>query len=368
MRVQEAEILRTCELKIQKNHREEEAALKKELDKKHANEQVQFRKDMASQQAKFRQMLLGSSNMLDNEEEYEKKTLEKYNQQKQMERDKRLRNIELQKKLQAQQLDSDLQNKFADYEDMLRRRREKQKEMETEVMGLKNRVDERREKMKAVTKMEGLSPEEKEAMLKDFGVQLEQLDNAYYVEKRRQEILMKQNLEVRRRRHERERNARAAAEKEEQAKLANNMGGGLKSLLLRKKTIRMSAANENTELMRRLRAWKQQRNEIENKKYMEKLSDSRVDLDDASTKIMILKLITTEKMLKDVASDNKKRHKKLASSPTRMNTAQRKVRNTEIQRRGTKRLGDSVAYDNDSEGDRFAHLNRQSTRKSTSRR
>jgi hypothetical protein len=58
--------------------------------------------------------------------------------------------------------------------------------------------------------------------------------------------------------------------------------------------------NDNSELMKRLRAWKIAKRTNEEKAYAEKVAKCEVDLDEAQTKIMILKLLQTEKMLKEI--------------------------------------------------------------------
>ena len=67
LRLQEENLLREVELKIQDAHKNEEASLRKELEKKHAQDQVQFRADMADKQGKLRTKLLGDNDMIQNE-------------------------------------------------------------------------------------------------------------------------------------------------------------------------------------------------------------------------------------------------------------------------------------------------------------
>lgn len=49
MRLAEENMLRTAELKINKAHKDEEGALRKELEKKHAAEQLKFRQNLIAQ-------------------------------------------------------------------------------------------------------------------------------------------------------------------------------------------------------------------------------------------------------------------------------------------------------------------------------
>lgn len=63
LRLNEENLLREVELKIQDAHKNEEAALRKELEKKHAQDQVKFRSEMADKQGKLRTKLIGESEL-----------------------------------------------------------------------------------------------------------------------------------------------------------------------------------------------------------------------------------------------------------------------------------------------------------------
>ena len=122
----EENILRDTGLKIQNAHKTEESTLRKELEKKHAAEQVDFRTKMANQQSKLRRELIADKNICDNEAKADKQSLEKYERTKKSEQERRLRNIELQKKTLQNQFEQDLANKFTDFDEMLRKKRENQ--------------------------------------------------------------------------------------------------------------------------------------------------------------------------------------------------------------------------------------------------
>ena len=67
-------------------------------------------------------------------------------------------------------------------------------------MTLGKRIAERRDKLKKANIVEGMSKEEQEAMMRNYQNQLEMLDSAYLAEQRRQQIAMKQKVEMRRKR------------------------------------------------------------------------------------------------------------------------------------------------------------------------
>lgn len=93
-----------------------------------------------------------------------------------------MRNIELQKKTLTNQVDSELNKQYADYDDLIRRKRDQQREMDNEQSSLLARIQERKEKLKKANIVEGMTKEEQERMLKNYEGQLQQLDSAYIAE------------------------------------------------------------------------------------------------------------------------------------------------------------------------------------------
>ena len=146
-----------------------------------------------------------------------------------------------------------------------------------------------------------MTQEQQEALLKNLESQLKSLDSAYNVESQRQMLLMKQKLALRKEKVERAQKLRdqlkAQEEKEATAAIKKKLGG----LFKKQGTINLDKdMNDNSELMKRLRAWKIAKRTNEEKAYAEKVAKCEVDLDEAQTKIMILKLLQTEKMLKEI--------------------------------------------------------------------
>ena len=78
------------------------------------------------------------------------------------------------------------------------------------------------------------------------------------------------------------------------------MKSKLRDLFKRQGTINLNEVNDNSELMRRLRAWKIAKKDADEKAFEKKLAQCEVDLDESETKIMILKLLQTEQMLKEI--------------------------------------------------------------------
>lgn len=78
LRLKEENLLRDTGLKINKAQAEEESRVRKELDKKHCQEQIEFRTLTATRQAQLRMQLIGESNLANSEIELDRKALEKY--------------------------------------------------------------------------------------------------------------------------------------------------------------------------------------------------------------------------------------------------------------------------------------------------
>jgi len=125
----EAEMIRQLELTMEKSQKDEDSTLRSELEKKHLNEQVEFRKAMAEQQAQLRRSLIGDASITNDDASHDQKALEKYEAQKKLEEEKRLHNIKLKKKTVAGQLDAEMNNKYGDYDDLLRRKKEDMEKM-----------------------------------------------------------------------------------------------------------------------------------------------------------------------------------------------------------------------------------------------
>lgn len=278
---------------------------------------------MADQQSKLRRQLIGDQSLVDGEAAADKQSLEKYQRQKKQEQERRLRNIDLQKKTMQNQFENEIKNKFDDYDDLLRRKRDQQKEMDEDAAALRARIEERQEKIKQGNKDEGLTHEQQEALLKNLQKQLESLDSAYGLEQQRQNLMMKQKLALRKEKMDKARSLKEKLERQEAIQAAKDMKKKLGSLFKRQGTLLLQETNDNSELMKRLRAWKINAKEARDKAYKQKVSQCEVDLEENETKIMILKLLQTEKMLKEV---RRQIHKNRNAVPAREHLARQSSR------------------------------------------
>ena len=84
-----------------------------------------------------------------------------------------------------------MKNRYNDYDDMIRRKKQQQRELEDQALSITRRMQERREKLKKAQVVKGMSKEEQEMMLRNYQEQLDQLDSAYAAEQRRQQLIMR---------------------------------------------------------------------------------------------------------------------------------------------------------------------------------
>ena len=165
-----------------------------------------------------------------------------------------------------------MKNSYTDHDEMLRRKREQQKELDDDAAQLRARIEERQQKLKQGNKDEGLTKEQKEALLSNLSKQLESLDSAYIVESQRQQLLMKQRLANRKEKMEKARKLKEQLERQEQAQTQNTVANKLRDIFKKQGTIIIKEENDNSELMRRLRAWKIAKKNAEEKAFESKLA------------------------------------------------------------------------------------------------
>lgn len=98
--------------------------------------------------------------------------------------------------------------------------------------------------------------------------------------------------------------ARAKAEAEA-AKLAAQ-AGSIKKLFGRGVTLVLDEADENSKLMQKLRHWKIMKKEYESAQFQKKVSTTTVALNDNQYKLMIMKLMKVERLIKELDKGSKK--------------------------------------------------------------
>lgn len=160
---------------------------------------------------------------------------------------------------------------------------------------------ERKERLKMRPRDEGLTDEQKAALLNDYKSQLEQLDSAFDAERARQRLFMSQKARAREQGLQKKRDARAKAE----AEASKNAAAGLKKLFTRQSTLVLDDDAENSKLMQKLRQWKVMKKEYENVQFQKKVNTTGVSLNDNQYKLMIMKLMKVERLIKDLDKNSK---------------------------------------------------------------
>ncbi len=82
------------------------------------------------------------------------------------------------------QLEGELRNKYTDYEELLRRKREEEAVLADQNLSIRKRLAERRQKIKESASM--FSPEELKNMMEKHELYLQTFDSEYENERRRQ--------------------------------------------------------------------------------------------------------------------------------------------------------------------------------------
>jgi predicted phage-related endonuclease len=80
----------------------------------------------------------------------------------------------------------------------------------------------------------------------------------------------------------------------------------LKKLFGRPDTLVIEDDNENSKLVQKLRQWKIMKKEYENVLFQKKVSTTSVTLDDKQYKLMILKLMKVERLIKELDKNSKR--------------------------------------------------------------
>ena len=94
---------------------------------------------------------------------------------------------------------------------------------------------------------------------------------------------------------------------EEQKAKEQTLEDGLKGMFGRAGTLILEDHDDDdSELVKRLKAWKLAKRAADEKKFMEQLASSEVDLGENEIKILVLKLMQVEKLLREVRKKKKR--------------------------------------------------------------
>lgn len=158
----------------------------------------------------------------------------------------------MEKKKVNAEFDSELNEKFKDYEDMMKKRSEKKNELQNEAVSIRDRINQNKETLRK--KAELFKGVDQREILKNVQQNAESIEQVIMLEKREQYFKLKQKMDLRKKQVKR---AVQAKEEEEKRALTNEVGGTLGKLLKRRGTIILDSLNEDdSELLKKLKEWK----------------------------------------------------------------------------------------------------------------
>lgn len=201
--VDEANLINDMMVNFERAHKDEEAALRAVFDKKHLDEQIAFRKAQHAKNHKVKKDLFGDE-MAEEEKKIDQKSLENFLALKKAEQEKRARQLEQEKRQVRKDLDKRLNDRIADHEDLLRKKREQAAAIANQTNEIRERLAERKKRLKD-TNFQGLSEEEKQRQLAAAMSRYENLGYTYRDERQRQQKAMEKKLALRKQRLERTR-------------------------------------------------------------------------------------------------------------------------------------------------------------------
>jgi hypothetical protein len=171
------------------------------------------------------------------------------------------------------------------------------------------------------------------------------LDSAYTAEQRRQQLIMRAKLENRKNRMIKVQQLKKEMDKKPlepfTSKLSKAFAHALKNQMV---STDNDYADDDSELLQRLRDWKQHRGEYEARNFISKAAGVGLDgLDENQVKIMVIKLQQIEKLLKEFA---RKRQQKIKEKEMRSGRRRGSVSSTGSQ--FMNRLGNKLVNQNSS--------------------
>lgn len=138
-------------------------------------------------------------------------------------------------------------------------------------MSIRKRIQERKERVKKTKVDEGLTKEEQEAMIKNYQTQLEALDSAYTAEQRRQQLIMRAKLENRKNRMVKVKQLKQEMEKKPANDFQSRLGKAFASALKKQMVaVENDYEGDDSELLQRLRDWKDHRSDYETVNFIKK--------------------------------------------------------------------------------------------------
>lgn len=145
-------MLREVDLQFDKAHKEEEIKVRGDMDKRHADEQVALRRSELEDQLRLKKELQlstgASAQQAAKDEEVERLALRAFEEAKKREQERKARSLGMHKQEVLRQIDQDLKNKYGDFEELLRRKREEESQLQDQTMSIRKRLNDRRKQIR----------------------------------------------------------------------------------------------------------------------------------------------------------------------------------------------------------------------------
>ena len=126
------------------------------------------------------------------EEEGDRLALRAFEETKRREQERKARSLGLHKQEALRGIDKELKNKYNDYEELLKRKRDEENQLQDQTQSIRKRLQERRRQMKE--QGAHFSEEDLKNLRERAFLQLQTLDSVYEEERRRQQSLMSKRL------------------------------------------------------------------------------------------------------------------------------------------------------------------------------
>eukprot|EP00347_Sterkiella_histriomuscorum_P024098 403332318 len=304
LRLKEENILRDIDLHFDKAMKEEELKLRETLERKHADEQIEIKKREVEDQLKLKKELMLSDESNKKEEQKELDQLKAYEHNKKREVDKKIRGIGVQKTEIMRQIQKDLDNKYEDYEDLLRRKRDEEALLQEQALNIRKKLQDRKKKLKEQGVQE-MSQADQKKMIDNYNLQLQALESVFEEEKRRQLLIMKKKQQQRVAKVEKFKDLIEKVEEQELDAIKNELGTTFGDTFFKpgENTANLEEIGikeDDDELLKRLKEWRDRRNEFKMDEEEKKLAETVIDLDQLTLKKLILKLDNLERCLREL--------------------------------------------------------------------
>ena len=209
LKLEEANELREADIHASIKAKKEESLVRQNLEDKHANEFI----DLKERQIREKEELMGKLfGLLQGEAKEFKTQLRTLKEQREKDRSKKKKKIDLEKKLILDKYERDMQDRFHDFEEIL----VKQREAEREILNKKGNIERILKERKlnfdlSMKKQAMINPDQQKIIMDSYARELMELEDMMENERNRQFLQMKEKMDKRNLKRERDRRTQEKA-------------------------------------------------------------------------------------------------------------------------------------------------------------